>query len=96
MILLALYAALLSVLPPPIATGILARRGMVVHDQRHLPATFVHAGTPDPDSDISLKIALAAKDVDGLEKALYDVSTPGSVLYGQHLSLDEVCTFAGL
>jgi hypothetical protein len=39
---------------------------------------------------LNLKIALTQSDLSGLEKALYDVSTPSSPNYGKHLSKEEV------
>jgi tripeptidyl-peptidase-1 len=76
------------------AAGIPTRRAMVVHDQRTLPAHFANAGAPSPDTPITLKIALTAKDIPGLEQKLWDVSTPGGALYGQHLSYEEAQAFA--
>ncbi|KAL0578129.1 hypothetical protein V5O48_003872 [Marasmius crinis-equi] len=69
-------------------------RPMTVHEQRDAPPAFARAGKPDAASTLDLRIALVAKDNKGLEKALFDVSTPGNALYGQHLSLDEVKAFA--
>ena len=51
---------------------------------------FASQGAPSPDAVINLKIGLAAKDWSGPETTLYQVSTPGSDTYGQHLSNDEV------
>ena len=48
-------------------------------------------GSPAPATNIlNLRLALKQSDMAGLEKALYDVSTPGSALYGQHLTKEEV------
>ena len=62
---------------------------MAVHEQRTAPPGFARVGKPSTGT-IDLRIALVPQDIDGLEKALFDVSTPGNALYGQHLSLDEV------
>ena len=56
------------------------------------PDGFVHNGPASDSTDLTLSIALVSSDMDGLEKALYDVSTPSSELYGQHLSKEEVCS----
>ncbi|THU80130.1 family S53 protease [Dendrothele bispora CBS 962.96] len=67
---------------------------MAVAEQRTLPITFASAGKPDANTNLNLRIALTQQDMTGLEKALFDVSTPSSALYGQHLSLDQVKAFA--
>jgi tripeptidyl-peptidase I len=77
-------AAFVSVTATP------TRRAMAVAEQRTLPITFASAGKPDAETKLDLRIALKQKDMEGLEKALFDVSTPSSSLYGQHLSLEEV------
>ncbi|KAE9385768.1 family S53 protease [Gymnopus androsaceus JB14] len=94
MVRLASYAILFSGITTSWAAGIPARRAMAVHEQRELPAYFTSAGAPSPDTPINLKIALTASDRDGLEQTLWDVSTPGSALYGQHLSFEEAKAFA--
>jgi len=94
MVRLVSYAILFSGIATSWAAGIPARRAMVVHDQRELPAHFTSAGAPSSDTPINLKIALTASDRDGLEQTLWDVSTPGSALYGQHLSFEEAKAFA--
>ncbi|GJJ09797.1 hypothetical protein Clacol_004021 [Clathrus columnatus] len=46
---------------------------------------------PAPDSaTLTLRMALKSNNLPGLETALYDVSTPGNRLYGQHLTKEEV------
>ncbi|THU96529.1 family S53 protease [Dendrothele bispora CBS 962.96] len=70
------------------------RWSMTVTEQRTLPITFFSTGKPDSETKIDLRIALAQKNMAGLEKALYDVSTPSSAFYGQHLSFDEVKVYA--
>lgn len=73
------------------ANSTLSRRAMVIHERRSdIPYDFTRVGSPHPDTVMNFRIGLAAKDMRGLEKALYDVSTPGSPSYGQHLSADEV------
>ncbi len=66
-------------------------RNMVVHEQRDaIPRGFVTKGIPAEDTQINLRIALVQNNITSLEKVLYDVSTPGSELYGQHLTKEEV------
>jgi tripeptidyl-peptidase-1 len=68
-----------------------ARSGMLVRSSRSdAPAGFAHKGAAPSDEFIPLRIALIQNDMAGLEKALYDVSTPGSPNYGKHLSKEEV------
>lgn len=68
-----------------------ARSGMLVRSSRSdAPAGFVHKGAAPPDKPIPLRIALVQNDMAGLEKALYDVSTPSSPNYGKHLSKKQV------
>jgi tripeptidyl-peptidase-1 len=54
------------------------------------PQGFSKVGPAADSTPINLRIALASSDFAGLEKALYDVSTPSSSNYGNHLSKDEV------
>ena len=64
---------------------------MSVLEQRpDIPIGF-SKGTPAPaNSVLNLRLAIKQSDVAGLQKALYDVSTPGGALYGQHLTKEEV------
>jgi tripeptidyl-peptidase-1 len=68
---------------------------MVVLESRELPVHFANAGAPNPDTTLNLKVALTATDRDSLEQTLFDVSTPGNALYGQHLSFEEAKALAG-
>lgn len=66
-------------------------KNLVVHEQRNgVPEGFVSKGSASTDEVLNLRIALVQGDMAGLENALYDVSTPGSALYGQHLTKEEV------
>ncbi|KAK0441332.1 Pro-kumamolisin, activation domain-containing protein [Armillaria borealis] len=68
---------------------------MSVHDQRDAaPNRFVKAELADPQATLDFRIGLTPMDIAGLEKALYAVSEPGSDLYGQHLSFEEVKAFS--
>ncbi|KAI0769638.1 family S53 protease [Trametes elegans] len=67
---------------------------MQVHEAREdVPDGFVHSGSAPQDTVLNLRLALVQSDPAGLEKALLDVSTPSSDLYGQHLSKEEVEKF---
>lgn len=68
-----------------------ARSGMVMRSSKsEAPAGFAHQGAAAADQTIPLRIALVQKDIAGLEKALYDVSTPKSANYGKHLTKAQV------
>ncbi|KAF9063844.1 family S53 protease [Rhodocollybia butyracea] len=95
MVCLVYYTALLAGFATYMVAGIPNRRSMVVLDSRDLPAHFANAGVPNPNTVMNLKIALTAADRDSLEQTLFDVSTPGNALYGQHLSFEEAKAFAG-
>ncbi|KAI0661205.1 family S53 protease [Cubamyces menziesii] len=67
---------------------------MQVHEAREdIPEGFVLSGAAPQDKVLSLRLALVQSDPAGLEKALMDVSTPSSALYGQHLTKEEVEKF---
>ncbi|KAJ2985446.1 hypothetical protein NUW54_g10149 [Trametes sanguinea] len=67
---------------------------MQVHEAREdIPEGFIHSGSAPQDTVLNLQLALVQSDPAGLEKALMDVSTPSSALYGQHLSKEEVEKF---
>ncbi|KAJ7582371.1 family S53 protease-like protein [Mycena floridula] len=67
------------------------RRATTVHELRQsVPKAFANKGPASPDTTVDLRIGLTPSDRTGLIKALYDVSTPGSCLYGQHLSAGQV------
>ena len=66
-------------------------RNMLVRESRSsVPAGYVHSGAADADATLKLRIALVQSNPNGLVDALYDVSSPGSASYGQHLSKEEV------
>ncbi|KAI0062178.1 family S53 protease [Artomyces pyxidatus] len=71
-----------------------AARNMVVRDRRDsAPSGFVHVGAAPSDTVLNLRLGLTQSNFAGLEEALYAVSTPGSDLYGQHLSKEETEAF---
>ncbi|KAI0062174.1 family S53 protease [Artomyces pyxidatus] len=71
-----------------------ASHGMVVRERHdRVPNGFVHSGVAPSDVVLNLRIGLAQGNFPGLEEALYAVSTPGSELYGHHLSKEEAEAF---
>ena len=54
------------------------------------PRGFTEVGPAFQDETLSLRLALAENDANGLVDALYSVSDPDSASYGQHLSKDAV------
>ncbi|KAF8585820.1 family S53 protease [Ramaria rubella] len=71
-----------------------APQKLVVHERREgVPKGFVSNGAASDDTTLNLRIALVSSDTAGLEKALFDVSTPSNALYGQHLTKEQVETF---
>jgi len=71
-----------------------APEAMVVHNARQAaPAGFKVVGPAPAEKTIDIRIALASNDMAGLEKALYDVSTPTSANYRKFLSKEQVEAF---
>lgn len=64
---------------------------MHVHQRRdQLPHGYKDLGPAPPDQTLKLHLSLSQGDVSGLEEALYATSTPGSPLYRQLLSKEQV------
>ncbi|KAJ3488113.1 hypothetical protein NLI96_g3093 [Meripilus lineatus] len=85
---------LLASLVTLVVANPLNRRAMQLHESRTaIPAGFAKSGTPAPDTVVKFRMALAQTDPDGLTDALYDVSTPSSANYGNHLTKEEVEKF---
>ena len=57
----------------------------------NVPNGFSFDGTAESSTNLTLRIALAQSNFDGLVEALYNVSDPSSEYYGQYLSKEEVC-----
>ena len=67
-------------------------RSLRLHEARSAaPAGFSLVGSANADTVLSLRLGLVSEDPDTLVKTLYDVSTPSSQRYGQHLSKSDVC-----
>ncbi|ETW78237.1 serine protease S53 [Heterobasidion irregulare TC 32-1] len=72
----------------------LAPRAMRVHERRDSPPSgYANSGPASPNDTVHLRFALAQSNFQGLEDALYDVSTPSSAQYRRHLSKEEVEKF---
>lgn len=72
------------------ATSIGRSTSLVHESRKDIPQGFVLSGPAPGDTTLPFRVALASGDLDGLENALYDVSTPSSSLYGQFLTQAEV------
>ncbi|PCH41060.1 family S53 protease-like protein [Wolfiporia cocos MD-104 SS10] len=57
------------------------------------PKGYTVSGAASGDTMLTLRVALAQSNPQGLEAALYDVSTPTSPNYGQHLTKEEAAAF---
>ncbi|KAH9924392.1 peptidase S8/S53 domain-containing protein [Fomitopsis serialis] len=88
------FAGLLKVaaLLPLAASGVLCRSVPKYRRDTAAPG-FSLTGAAAPDTPLTLKIALTQSNPSGLEDALYDVSTPSSPNYGQHLSKAEAASY---
>ncbi|KAJ7457652.1 peptidase S8/S53 domain-containing protein [Mycena galericulata] len=70
------------------------RPNFVVHEKRDaVPSGFTSNGPAPSSATINLRIGLFSNNFPGLEATLFAVSTPGSALYGQHLTLEEAKAF---
>ncbi|KZP15649.1 family S53 protease-like protein [Athelia psychrophila] len=84
-------AFLASLLVALVAAGPAPRSNMVVRASKsEVPSGFVKLASAPAGQTIPLRIALVQNNIAGLEKALYDVSTPSSANYGKHLSKEDV------
>ncbi|EPS94692.1 hypothetical protein FOMPIDRAFT_1054842 [Fomitopsis schrenkii] len=65
-------------------------RSLRLHESRStIPVGFSRVGSADADTVLSLRLGLVREDTDKLIETLYDVSTPSSPNYGQHLSRSD-------
>ncbi|EMD37175.1 hypothetical protein CERSUDRAFT_74157 [Gelatoporia subvermispora B] len=72
-------------------------RFMQKHETRsNVPNGFMQGSSAPSDTVLKLRLALVQSDPAGLEKALYDVSTPWSPRYGQHLTREEASHIVSL
>ena len=54
------------------------------------PQGFTNVGPASPDQTLTLRLALAQTDPDGMIQSLMDISTPGNALYGRQFTKEEV------
>jgi tripeptidyl-peptidase-1 len=74
-----------------LATAKPTATNLVQHESReHAPAGWVSTGAASASTKINMRVALPSKNFAGLEKVLYEVSTPTNAKYGQHLTPEEV------
>ncbi|EPT01819.1 hypothetical protein FOMPIDRAFT_1119585 [Fomitopsis schrenkii] len=65
-----------------------------LHESRPTaPTGFSRVGSADAATVLNLRLGLVSSNVDKLIETLYDVSTPSSAKYGQHLSKSEAAAF---
>lgn len=71
--------------------GTPVERNLRVHESRSsVPNGFSRVGSADAATVLNLRLGLVSGGVDKLVETLYDISTPSSPKYGQHLSKSEV------
>lgn len=85
----ALTALLVSLLAVA-SQGKLTER-LVVHEARATPEGYALTGSAPADTVLNMRIAVKQVDIEGMQKVLMDVSTPGNAKYGQHLNKKQVC-----
>ncbi|KAH9913288.1 family S53 protease [Fomitopsis serialis] len=84
----------LGLLLPALSWGTPVRRSMQTLESRsNPPSGYTQTGPADPDTVLTLRLALVQSDYDGLIDALYDVSTPSSAHYGEYLSKEEASAY---
>ncbi|KAJ7302279.1 family S53 protease-like protein [Mycena albidolilacea] len=71
----------------------LASARMVLHERATAPAGFIRLGPASASKEITLRVALTANNITGLQDKLLSISTPGSPDFRQWLSMDEVKAF---
>ncbi|KAJ7791695.1 family S53 protease [Mycena olivaceomarginata] len=63
---------------------------VVVGKRDSAPPGFSLIGSPPADDVLTLRLALAQSNIQGLQDAVYDISTPGGSRYGQYLTQAQV------
>lgn len=67
---------------------------LVEHEKlTYVPTGFSVSKRAASDDTVNLRLSLAQGDVAGLEKKLFDVSSPDSQNYGRHLTRDELTAY---
>ncbi|KAI0261737.1 family S53 protease [Gloeopeniophorella convolvens] len=75
------------------ASSQLSRRSRLHESRDSAPHGFTDDGPAPGDAELKLRIALTQSDILGLQDMLMAVSTPGSDVYGKHLSKEELGVF---
>ncbi|KAI0321293.1 family S53 protease [Amylostereum chailletii] len=79
-----------SVLIAGAKTSLLSK-DLLLHERRdEVPDGFETHGAAPSSTKLRLRLGLAQNNIEGLQNALIDVSTPSSANYGKHLSKEEV------
>jgi hypothetical protein len=66
---------------------------VVLGRRDNTPPGFSLIGSPPADEVLTLRLALAQSNIQGLQDAVYDISTPGGPRYGQYLTQAEVINY---
>ncbi|THU85269.1 subtilisin-like protein [Dendrothele bispora CBS 962.96] len=86
--------ALLNLTNVEAETASHTKKTMVVMEKRDkIPGNFIKTGIAHNDTLLQLKIGLKPNDRSGLEKALFDASTPGGAQYGKYLNTETVNSY---
>jgi hypothetical protein len=89
-----LASSLLSACLFGMAVAKTASASLIVHESIAAPRGYVKVSTAAANTALNLRLGLVSADFATLEKRLYEVSTPSSSKYGQHLSAEGVGTIA--
>lgn len=79
-----------------IASILLVTQALEIPGIRSLPSQWLLSPEPiDQTAQVALKIALVPKDAPELERRLIEIATPGSKVFRQYLSKDEITAIVG-
>lgn len=70
--------------------GAVAARSTVLESLSHTPEGWKAIGLPDADRPLHFRIAMTQPDEALFEQTLFDISTPDSPRYGQHMKRSEL------
>lgn len=84
-----IYIGLLLVALTNTITGVSARE-QIIEKLGHIPQGWKRDSIPHSQQLLRLHIALRPQNVETFEQTLVNISSPDNVLYGQHMSRDEV------
>ncbi|KAJ7606515.1 peptidase S8/S53 domain-containing protein [Mycena rosella] len=85
---------LLRALPLVLLAKCVLSSTMVLHESiSNVPSGFKASGSPSPNQEIKLFIALVQSNITGLAKVVDAVSIPSSPSYGQYLTAAEVAQY---